>query len=113
MTGKNKCKLLKEIRQKIADENEIPFVTAQCQYKGHCKGTCPKCEEELAYLERELLKRQKMGKSIAVLGISAAALLFATKGCDLVEDAVQDVLEQTTSGVVTADNFDVDLTDPQ
>ena len=47
MSGKNKCKILKEIRQKIADENDIPFVTAECQFQGECSGTCPKCEAEL------------------------------------------------------------------
>ena len=50
MKGKNKCKILKEIRQKIADENDIPYVTRECTYRGDCKGTCPKCEAELLYL---------------------------------------------------------------
>ena len=34
MRGKNKCKLLKQIRQRIADENDIPFVTQECGYRG-------------------------------------------------------------------------------
>ena len=29
MKGTNKCKILKEIRQKIADENDIPLVTRE------------------------------------------------------------------------------------
>ena len=29
MLGKAKCKILKEIRQKIADENDIPYVTRE------------------------------------------------------------------------------------
>ena len=38
MTGKETCKILKEIRQKIANENDIPLYTEECQYKGKCKG---------------------------------------------------------------------------
>jgi hypothetical protein len=53
MTGKNKCKILKEIRSKIAKENDIPFITKECTYQGQCKGTCPKCEQELVYLEQQ------------------------------------------------------------
>ena len=34
MSGKKKCKILREIRQKIADENDIPFVTEECRFKG-------------------------------------------------------------------------------
>lgn len=104
MTGKNKCKILKEIRQKIAQENDIPYVTAECKYQGSCKGTCPRCEQELAYLEQELLKRKKMGKRIAVAGLAAASLLVAAKGCDIVcEELTEWVESQTTQGMVSPD----------
>ena len=65
--GKQTCKILKEIRRQIAAENDIQLVIEECTYKGDCLGTCPKCEEEVLYLERELEKRQHMGK-VAVLG---------------------------------------------
>lgn len=81
MDGKNKCKILKEIRQKIADENDIPYVTSECKYQGTCKGTCPKCEQELVYLELELQKRQQTGKRIAVAGVATAAFLLAAQAC--------------------------------
>ena len=70
MKGKDKCKALKEIRRQIAETNDIPYVVSQCTHKGDCKGTCPKCEAELKYLERELARRQKVGKAAAVVGIS-------------------------------------------
>ena len=54
MLGKEKCRILKEIRQRIADENDIPWVTQECTHKGSCRGTCPKCESELRELERQL-----------------------------------------------------------
>ena len=70
MTGKQRCKMLKAIRQQIAINNHIEYVTDDCQYKGECKGTCPKCEEEVRYLERELEKRQRMGLAITVAGLA-------------------------------------------
>ncbi len=81
MKGKQRCKILKEIRQKIADANDIEYVTSECQHKGDCLGTCPKCEAELKYLERELEKRQRLGKTIAVAGLTAV-IATSTVGCD-------------------------------
>ena len=37
-------------------------------------GTCPKCEAEVRYLERELEKRQRMGKAAVVAGLSVGLL---------------------------------------
>lgn len=54
MRGKEKCKALKEIRKQIAEKNDIEFAVSECTHKGDCKGTCPKCEAELRYLERQL-----------------------------------------------------------
>ena len=80
MKGKNKCKILKEIRQKIADENDIPYVTRECTYQGECTGTCPKCEAELRYLEQELEKRRSLGKTVAVAAV-AAGLSLSMAAC--------------------------------
>ena len=80
MSGKKKCRLLREIRQRIADENDIPLVTEECRYRGDCKGTCPKCESELRYLEQQLEQRRALGKKVTV---SALALGMAASigGC--------------------------------
>ena len=78
MKGKNKCKILKEIRQRIADENDIPYVTRECTYQGECRGTCPKCEAELRYLEQELEKRRRLGKTVAVAAVAAGLSLSLT-----------------------------------
>jgi TonB family protein len=68
--GKKVCKILKEIRQQIADKNEIAYVTSECHFRGECKGTCPKCEAEVRYLENELNKRKQLGKAATIAGIS-------------------------------------------
>ena len=68
--GKRTCKILKEIRQQIAEKNDIEYVTSECHFRGECEGTCPKCEEELQYLENELQKRKQLGKAVAIAGIS-------------------------------------------
>ncbi len=80
MNGKSKCKILKDIRRQIAQENDIDYVTSECKFQGNCSGTCPKCEAEVRYLEQELQKRQKAGKAIAVAGI-ATALMVNAAGC--------------------------------
>ena len=72
--GKQTCKILKEIRKQIAAENDIEFVTSECTHKGDCLGTCPKCEAEVRFLERELEKRQRMGKAAVVAGLSVGLL---------------------------------------
>ncbi len=72
--GKQTCKILKEIRKQIAEENDIKLVIEECTYQGDCIGTCPKCEEEVRYLERELEKRQRMGKAAIVAGLSVGLL---------------------------------------
>ena len=72
--GKQTCKILKEIRKQIAAENDIDLVVSECTYQGDCKGTCPKCESEVRYLERELEKRQRMGKAAIVAGLSAGMM---------------------------------------
>ena len=74
MTGKEKCKILKEIRKKIAEKNDIEWIVSECSHKGECKGTCPRCESEVRKLERELERRKKVGKTVALVGISAACM---------------------------------------
>ena len=80
MLGKQKCKILKEIRQRIADENDIPYVTRECTHQGNCAGTCPRCESELRYLERQLALRASMGKRVAVAAL-CAGMAFGAAGC--------------------------------
>ena len=77
MKGKEKCRILKEIRQRIADENGIEYATRECGFQGECKGTCPRCEAEVRYLEEQLERRRKSGKRVAVAALAAGLALGA------------------------------------
>ena len=79
--GKKTCKILKEIRREIAKQNDIEYITQECGFKGECKGTCPKCEAELRYLENELRKRRQLGKAVTIAGISLG-MAGALAACD-------------------------------
>lgn len=81
MKGKEKCRILKEIRAEIARANEIAWVTENCTHKGDCRGTCPKCEAEVRALERALERRRAMGKTVAVVGLSAG-IIATTASCE-------------------------------
>ena len=72
--GKTTCRILTEIRRQIAEANDIEYVVEECQYKGDCKGTCPKCEAEVRYLESQLHKRQMLGKAVVVAGLSLGVI---------------------------------------
>jgi len=73
--GKEICETLKEIRQQIADKNEIEYAPSECNFQGECKGTCPKCESEVRYLEKELYRRSKLKKAVSIAGISLGVVL--------------------------------------
>ena len=81
--GKRTCKILKEIRRQIAEANDIEYVVEECQYKGDCLGTCPKCEAEVRYLEEQLHQRQLLGKAAMVAGISAGMLTMSSCGNEM------------------------------
>ena len=81
MTGKQKCKILRELRREIAAANDLTYVTEECKFKGECRGTCPKCEAEVRDLERQLDLKAKAGRAFAAVGLSAAIAATAT-ACD-------------------------------
>lgn len=112
--GKKTCKILKEIRKQIAAENDITLITEECTYKGDCLGTCPKCEEEVRYLERELEKRQRLGKVAVFAGMSLGTIMSAAS-CDSVEPVSREPLAgDVTKEIITPpepirDTFDEPL----
>ena len=73
MNGKKICKSLREIRCRIARANDIDYTPAVCTHEGNCSGTCPACESELRYIERQLLRRTATGKKVALAGLALGA----------------------------------------
>lgn len=75
---------MKAIRKRIAEANDIKYEPEECNAEGDCSGTCPKCEEEVKYIEQQLGVRRMLGKAVVVagLGVSLTALscsLFTDK----------------------------------
>lgn len=75
--GRYICNTLKAIRKQIADANGIDYSPEECHFTGECKGTCPKCEQDVRDLEHELRRRQTAGKAIKVAGIAAGLVVMA------------------------------------
>ena len=107
--GKSTCKLLKSIRQQIADANGISYQPMECHHKGDCAGTCPACEEEIRYLERELKARKGNGFGMKVAGIAAGICATVMP----MTAAAQAVKPDSTANrpVHTAKNGDVKVVD--
>lgn len=124
--GKRICETLKTVRKQIADANGIEYNPSQCSHTGECAGTCPKCESEVQYLERELAARRHLGKAAVVAGlalgltaVSSAPLEAKTpkkdKDCKkkvVANESRPDVLEgyvplvQEKVAVILTDNVD-------
>lgn len=68
--GKKICRELKTIRKAIADANGIAYDPKPCNHRGDCAGTCPACDAEVRYIERELNLRKLAGKAAVVAGLS-------------------------------------------
>ena len=98
--GKSTCKLLKDIRQQIADANGISYRPKECQHKGDCAGTCPACEAEIRYLEWELKARKGNGFGMKVAGIAAgicATVMPMTAAAQVIKsDSTANCPVQTT-----------------
>ena len=75
--GKKKCKMLRELREAVAQHYDIDMKIAECTHQGDCKGVCPKCDAEIIQLTNELNKRNV---KIAVGGLVTASALLAGTG---------------------------------
>ena len=93
--GKQTCKILKEIRKQIAAENDIDLVV----------------EAEVRYLERELEKRQRMGKAAMVAGLSVGLLGAAPVA--MAQTPVADTLDASETEVITEPLMGIIPMEPQ
>ena len=71
----------------------------ECQYKGDCKGTCPKCEAEVRYLESQLHKRQMLGKAVVVAGLSLGVIPTMAQEVSAVETPSDTIVSVPTKEV--------------
>lgn len=92
--GKKICAHLKGIRQKIADENGIPFEQKECTHTGDCRGTCPRCEAEVRYLEQSLTSKLRMGKAATVAGLSLSLAACGNGDSSLSTDSALNIVNE-------------------
>lgn len=110
--GKKKCEILKTIRCQVAKKNGIPYTYTECTYQGECRGTCPRCEEELRYLTRELDKIKRSGKQVAVAGVAAAVIATSATGCSsgfLAELGIGEQEQQIAGAMAAPEELDGDV----
>jgi len=110
--GKKVCKILKEIRQQIADKNDIEYITSECHFHGECKGTCPKCEAEVQYLENELHRRRQLGKVATVAGIASISIGVAMttfSSCEPLQGDIEPPYEEVDTTLNNKTKQVVDL----
>ena len=108
MNGKDKCRILKEIRRQIAEANDIDLVIRECTHQGECRGTCPRCEAEVRYLEEQLEKRRQGRKRVALAGISAGVTM-ALSGCGLLSQFAQRPAPVAPAATVEPEMLDGDV----
>lgn len=103
--GRNICDTLKAIRKEIADANGIEYSPEECHFKGECRGTCPKCEQEVKDLEYELRLRQMAGTAIKVAGVAAGIVAMTACSDGKIQRTVSDNAKQWRTAVIkpTAD----------
>ena len=73
--GKKKCEVLKSIRKMVADANGIKYEPAECHHEGECRGTCPRCEQEVKDLEAELRKKSAVVNNAAAVFVGSVAAI--------------------------------------
>lgn len=61
MNGKYKCALLKSIRVRLAELNNISYTPHPCNNTEDCKGTCDVCDAESQWLLHTLKNLENKG----------------------------------------------------
>ena len=89
--GKHICNTLKAIRLDIAHANGIEYAPIECHHKGNCSGSCPACEGEMRYLEREIARRHTLGKAALVAGLSLGLMSFTPAPGNTIYTSVEEV----------------------
>ncbi|MDE5683476.1 MAG: energy transducer TonB [Muribaculaceae bacterium] len=110
--GKQTCRILKEIRRRIAEANDIEYVTSECQYKGDCAGTCPRCEAEVRYLEEQLASRRLAGKAVFLAGLTALSACTGANTAVPIPEAAVEAMPDTACCLTEELEGDVAFNEP-
>ena len=119
--GKKVCASLKQVRKQIADANDIPYEVTECKHQGNCKGTCPKCEAELRYIENQLSLRRAAGLAVSIVGLSlGVATTFAscsaqqpTQPSEPVQPVSPSMLEETEGEIILDGDVCAPVSEPE
>ena len=107
--GKHICNALKAIRLAIARAHDIAYAPRECHHEGDCFGTCPACESEMRYLEREIARRRSNGKAALIAGVSLGLMTLSATSCDQIKrlggDDLQGELELVVDSCATTDSI--------
>ena len=102
---------MKGIRRKIAEENDIKLDIPECTYEGECRGTCPRCEWEVQYLEKTLFERMKLGKIATISGLALGLSACGGNPGPIIE-TTGDVPNTDTENIEQADTLPLPPPDP-
>lgn len=70
LDGIKKCRLLRQIRMRLCEDNGLFFTEEECQNEhSGCRGTCPVCELHILGLNRMLEEMKQNGEHINYDGI--------------------------------------------
>lgn len=98
-TGKEKCELLKKIRQQIAEKYGLSYCPTECTHEGDCLGTCPKCDAELVDLQRQLDEKGLSQVDINAVFVNALKDFGLDESSELI--AVEQGMISSTMGEAT------------
>ena len=96
-TGKEKCEILRRIRQDIAERYGLQYTPSECKHQGDCAGTCPKCDAELEDLQRQLESRGIENVDLLNIPIEASE----TNEVEILQGDIQATPEEGQIEVVT------------
>ena len=96
-TGKEKCEILRRIRQDIAERYDLQYTPSECKHQGDCAGTCPKCDAELEDLQRQLESRGIENVDLLNIPIEASE----TNEVEILQGDIQAPPEEGQIEVVT------------
>lgn len=112
--GKFICDTLKKVRLDIARANGIKYAPRECHHEGDCAGTCPACESEVRYIEREIARKRSLGRAALVAGVSLGLTSLTATSCDFVKQSVDSIIHhggiigEPLMGEVEAPSFELD-----